>query len=495
MVTIPTIVCGALFSLGTLLAQAPAQAPAASQNPTQQPGATFEQVAASVQQQLTASLAELDTLRAQIAAEKIPLSKQLGQLEGDLTRVRADYQQQVRQLDSRTLDLSNLRAEIKLRHEEVGYLGNLLGEYLRNFESRLHIAELKRYGKPLQVAKLAPENKTLSEQQVFEAQAALLATSLERLEEALGGARFEGTAVDEGGAVRNGTFVVMGPAALFASADGVAVGSAEQRLGSLEPTILPLPTPELSTAAAQLVGGGLGTMGQFPLDPTLGNAHKIAATQDTFWQHVLKGGVVMWPILGLASAALLVALAKWLSLLFVRLPAGKQVSTLLAAVARRDATAAAVAAAQIRGPAGQMLAAGVEHLGEPRELVEEVMYETVLATRLRLNAWLPFIAITASSAPLLGLLGTVTGIMNTFTLMTAFGGGDPKALSSGISEALITTEFGLYVAIPSLLLYALLSRRARRITDRMEQCAVSLVNQLGKSPANVPAHQIAEVVA
>jgi biopolymer transport protein ExbB len=96
---------------------------------------------------------------------------------------------------------------------------------------------------------------------------------------------------------------------------------------------------------------------------------------------------------------------------------------------------------------------------------------------------LPFVAICATSAPLLGLLGTVTGIMNTFSLMTVFGTGDPKTLSSGISEALITTEYGLIVAIPSLLLHAFLSRRARRVLDEMEQVAIAFLNQLRKSEA------------
>ena len=73
--------------------------------------------------------------------------------------------------------------------------------------------------------------------------------------------------------------------------------------------------------------------------------------------------------------------------------------------------------------------------------------------------------------------------MNTFSLMTVFGTGDPKTLSSGISEALITTEYGLIIAIPSLLLHAFLSRRARRILDEMEQSAVAFLNQLRKSGA------------
>jgi hypothetical protein len=95
---------------------------------------------------------------------------------------------------------------------------------------------------------------------------------------------------------------------------------------------------------------------------------------------------------------------------------------------------------------------------------------------------LPFIAICAASAPLLGLLGTVTGIIDTFKMMTVFGSGDVKALSGGISKALITTEYGLIVAIPSLLLHAFLSRKARAIVASMEGAAVAFANQVQKSP-------------
>jgi len=81
----------------------------------------------------------------------------------------------------------------------------------------------------------------------------------------------------------------------------------------------------------------------------------------------------------------------------------------------------------------------------------------------------------------LGLLGTVTGIINTFKLITVFGTGDVKTLSGGISEALITTKFGLIVAIPSLLLHAFLSRKARGVVDQMEKAAVAFINQVSKT--------------
>ncbi|MBK8098718.1 MAG: MotA/TolQ/ExbB proton channel family protein [Planctomycetes bacterium] len=440
---------------------------------------TLAEATAAIQTRLTDSVAELAQQRQQQTAAIVPLSRQLAELEAELVRVRQQYQEQSRLVDGRALELTNLRTEIAAGKEEATYLGNLLGEYLRAFESRLHIAELQRHREVVEQARLAADNTRMDPKDVFTAQAAVLGAALERLDDALGGARFAGSAVEPNGTMTKGTFVLIGPAALFRSDDGRVVGTAEQRLGSLEPAVIPFDKPEDRAAAEQLITSGAG---RFPFDASQGNAHKIEAIQETLWQHILKGGPVMWPILGIAALALLVALWKWLRLTLVRSPSQTSIEALLEAMSRRDRDGVRHAAEAVRGPTGRMLQSGVEHLQEPRELVEEVMYETVLSTRLQLQSMLPFIAITAASAPLLGLLGTVTGIMNTFTLMTVFGTGDVKTLSSGISEALITTEFGLYVAIPSLILHAFLSRKCKRIIDDMEKAGVAFVNQLGLTP-------------
>jgi biopolymer transport protein ExbB len=442
---------------------------------------SFERADLSVQKKLEAGLAELTALRQKIVMEKIPLSRRLRDLEDGLTEVRRDYQQTTRTLDSRTLDLTNLRSEIQSREQEKAYLSNLLGEYIRNFESRLHIAELHRYEDVLESAKLAPENSNLSDLEIYQAQAALVSASLERLENALGGDKFNGPAIGPGGLVKEGVFVLVGPAAIFRSDDGKVVGTAEQRLGSLEPAVIAFENSGDESAAAKTAANGVG---RFPLDPTLGNAHKMEATKQTLWEHISKGGLTMIPILGLAFAALLVAIFKWLQLSRMRSPNNEQINVLLHVVSEHDQTTAAEVAASINGPAGEMLGAGIEHIREPRDLIEEVMFEKILSAKLKLESWLPFIAISASSAPLLGLLGTVTGIINTFKLITVFGSGDVKSLSGGISEALITTEFGLIVAIPSLLLHAFLSRKSRGTIDQMEKAAIALMNQLGKTPYN-----------
>lgn len=452
--------------------------PLSAQGPA---GERFDGAASQVDRRLEEAIAELAALRDQIAAETIPRSRTLSELEQQLIEVRAEYQSAARLFDNRTLEVSNLTREIKARSDEVGYLSNLLSEYARNFEARLHIAELQRHRESLAAVRLLSEGagaEATDPSTGFETQLALIVESIDRLDEALGGTRFEGTVVDPEGIVRAGRFALLGPVAVFRSEDGIHVGTAEQRLGSLEPTLIPFLDPIDVAAASALIERGTG---ELPLDPTLGSAHRVAATEETLLEHIKAGGPVMVPIFALAGAALLVALYKFVRFLFIRRPSKRALRDLMQAVAAHEHAGAARSARRVGGPAGRMLVAGVEHLGHSRELIEEVMYEVVLQTRLKLQRMLPFIAICAAAAPLLGLLGTVTGIITTFKLITIFGSGDVKTLSGGISQALITTEYGLIVAIPALLMHALLSRKAKGITDQMEIVAMQLVNQIAKS--------------
>ena len=119
---------------------------------------------------------------------------------------------------------------------------------------------------------------------------------------------------------------------------------------------------------------------------------------------------------------------------------------------------------------------GVEHVDQDREVVEEMLFERILRVRPTLERFLPFLAITAAAAPLLGLLGTVIGMIKTFQLITIFGTGDAKSLSSGISEALVTTALGLIVAIPTLIMHGGLSRMAKHKLGLLEQISTAFVN-------------------
>jgi biopolymer transport protein ExbB len=443
---------------------------------------TFAQSEPDLQQKLESSLQELSNVRKTIASEKLPMVKGLNALEDDVLDVRLEHQAITRQLDSRNLDLNNLRADIKARKGEKNYISNLLGEYTRNFETRLHIAELDQYDEIVQSAILAPDNSNLSDEEIFVTQTLLVESSINRLQSVVGGAAFSGTAAGEDGLVKQGEFLLVGPIALFAANDGSLSGIAEQRLGSLEPTVLPFADPAnaVMIAAAVEAKGGL-----FPFDPSLGNARKIEETQETFKEHIQKGGMVAYVILGMFGLCVVIAVIKWIQLSLIPKPNEKTVQPVLRAMLVNDHATAASEIKKIKGPTGAMLSVGIEHINEPKDLVEEVMYEEMLTTRMKVTKLTPVLNICASTAPLMGLLGTVTGIINTFKLITVFGSGDVKTLSGGISEALITTELGLVVAISALVLSAFLTRKAKSITDNMEQIAILFMNRATRSVEEV----------
>jgi biopolymer transport protein ExbB len=113
--------------------------------------------------------------------------------------------------------------------------------------------------------------------------------------------------------------------------------------------------------------------------------------------------------------------------------------------------------------------------------VEEHLQAYLLRQRLVLERWLPSLRVIAAAAPLLGLLGTVTGMIRTFTLITVFGTGNAARLSSGISEALVTTVEGLIVAIPTLVIYGYLSQQSQQALSQLDGFAVEISASMEES--------------
>jgi len=129
-----------------------------------------------------------------------------------------------------------------------------------------------------------------------------------------------------------------------------------------------------------------------------------------------------------------------------------------------------------RSPVVQVIKAALKARGSSRDVLESVLQEAILHELPTLQKGLAILAIFGAIAPLLGLLGTVTGMIETFRVITVYGTGDPKLMSGGISEALITTELGLIVAIPIMLLHTVLSRQADHVIGDMEKQAVHMTN-------------------
>lgn len=464
----PSILCGALLALLAAVLPLSANEPRSLDDALN--------LARTRSAETAATLAET---AARIEAERVPLATKLATLEDELAEARKEFERVVRVRDGRSLDLTNLQTRAKNLTEQEKYVSGLIDDYIRNAEARLHIAEAQRHGEALAALKSAAENGNLAPKDRLAARLDLIDLSLTRLESGTGGDLYAGSAADADGRIRDGKFLQLGPLVWFASDDKALVGPSDSRLGSAEPSVLPLPDLD-EAAAATLADAILSGTGELPLDPTQGQAIKLALARDTIADEVRKGGAVMIPMGILAGISLLIAIIKWIQFTFISRPGAGRLRKIFTALASGDTSEALRLSKGVRGPIGALLVTAINHLGEPEDLVEEALYEATLKAKTNLNSYLPFIGITAAAAPLLGLLGTVTGMISTFKLITIFGTGDAGNFSAGISEALITTKWGLILAIPSLLIHAFLTRKARAVLDDMEKTSLAYLSHINK---------------
>jgi len=202
-----------------------------------------------------------------------------------------------------------------------------------------------------------------------------------------------------------------------------------------------------------------------------------------------SGGLIGWIIVVLGLVGLLLVVLRVVFLKRASSSTGKVIDTVGSHVKRGDREAAL---GLLRGKASstsRVVAAAIRNLDRDREHLEDIVSEAILHESTHLNRFGAVIMVIAAVSPLLGLLGTVTGMISTFDVITEFGTGDPKLLSGGISIALVTTQLGLIVAIPLLLLGNVLSGWAERIKDEMEKAALRVINQYieARSSAEAPA--------
>jgi len=432
----------------------------------------IERLATESSADLQKALTVLAAARQQIEAERQPLARQLAELEQKLADRRAEFAKAQRFQENLLVELNALKTESRQRADEVKYVDSLLTEYTRAFRSRLNFIEEPRYKAILENVDQAESSVDLSTADKFAQRSVLLVTALKRSEVVLGGELFEGKALDKRGRVQAGKVAIVGPVAMFASSSGDTAGLLQQELNKTDPTVMEI-DKKLAESSRTLVATGTG---QLALDATLGNASKLAALEETLYEKLAAGGPVMIPLLGLGLAALIVAGVKWFQFSRVRLATEADLQKVLGHLDNGDKQKALAYARGIPGPAGDLLATAVEHVEDKKEYIEEIVYEKMLGARTRLERGLPFLALAATAGPLMGLLGTVTGMIATFKLISSFGSGDPKLLAAGISEALIATATGMAVAIPALLLHAFLSRKAKGIIGSMEMTAVGFIN-------------------
>ena len=371
---------------------------------------------------------------------------------------------------------------MKARQDELAYIGNLLDEYARTFESKVNVSELQYCGEAIDNAKQATENTALSASEKFVRQIAFANVSLKRLFDAIGGMRFPGVGVDLHGTVVSGQFAIIGPVALFRAANGGQAGLVVPQSGSTKPLIRPLEGP-MQAGIVSLVESGEGTL---PLDPSRGGALKALVQKTNLFHIFEKGGPIMWPLLFASILALGTVIERVIFLISEkRKRDAKAMDEFFAAVERGDIEGATRIS---NASKFYVLCALGYALAHKETSLASAMMSAQAQELKRYRRGIPILDTVITLAPLLGLLGTVTGMMGSFSLI----GGDlsaPGAITGGIAEALIATAFGLGIAITSLLPFNFLNTRTEDARYEIESAATQLELLVHPTPA-VPARSV-----
>ncbi|MBN1832199.1 MAG: MotA/TolQ/ExbB proton channel family protein [Deltaproteobacteria bacterium] len=391
---------------------------------------------------------ELSATEADISKEREELSRRINRAQNRVLDLRQKSVAARRAADEETLSLSKIENRLKVWQEQSEYQSRLLTGFLDR-SGRRSLGDIVEFN--------LEEDLQLLNQLLAEQQARLYP-----------GWRQE-SIVSPDGQIEDGDVLNLGPIHLFMRAERQQSGliNREHHMNRVSMLF----DRETHAGIADLYRDANGSI---TFDPTLSRALLLAEDQETILEHLQKGGIWIIPILLFALFASITAVCKAVSLF--RMPPLFPALAERVAAAMKDNTAALKSIMEkVHGPQKELLQIALTP--QTAEQRDDRLHAALLTHRNRLERWLGAIAMTASVSPLLGLLGTVSGMIATFKLMTLFGAGDPSSVSAGISEALVTTEMGLIVAIPALLAHALMSRKVRNIYSQLEGDAV-LLSQL-----------------
>ena len=225
------------------------------------------------------------------------------------------------------------------------------------------------------------------------------------------------------------------------------------------------PTGKYKDMAIQFIEATPGAMVHAPLDFSKGQILKLVTASPSLKDKIKQGGLVGYVIIGLGIFGLLLALLKFLSLFF----SGSKIKSQLKSKTPK-----------VNNALGRIMQVYSGNPDSDIETMELKMDEAILRETAPLESGLSFIKVMYVIAPLMGLLGTVVGMIATFQMITLFGTGDPKSMAGGISQALVTTVLGLVVAIPLTILHSVLQSMARKQTQILEEQSAGIIARMAE---------------
>ncbi len=421
--------------------------------------------------------------------------KQLKMAISDMEESLKSLESDIRSMKTEYLELGNKQEELtgKLNQAEMdmkGYAG-VIRQTARDISSIIFKSHFSA-----QVPERVDILKSIQDPDQFpgiEAVKGLTGLILEEMMKTGQVETFQGNYLDRDGKMKDGTLLTIGPfSAVYNTSDETGFlrySEAYQRFTALST----LPPWNMQRNLETYIKGDTDAV---YFDPSGGAALKRISHRSTLTGKIKKGGLLVWPILAIGGFALLIVMERLIFLQRVHANADRLMKKFNQLAAKADWDGCRKLLAPKKGrPVYNVLMAGFKAVDQSRENLENILQEAILKELPRLERFLPALKVMAAVSPLIGLLGTVTGMIGTFHVITLYGTGDPRLMSGGISEALVTTMLGLGVAIPVMLFHAFLRRRIEHIVGDMEEKAVALSNiicgrcRIGDAASDLPVNR------
>ena len=355
--------------------------------------------------------------------------------------------------DANELELTELNETLQIRIGDMGELFGVVrqvaGDAKGTVETSLVTAQLP--GRSAIADELAGATALPSIADLRELQALLL----EEMIESGKSVRFSRTIEDAGGFKQPSEVVRIGVFNAVNENGYLAFDPATTSLRELPRQ----PAARYLNSAVDYFAAGTG-FATLAIDPTRGSLLSLVVRTPGFLEQVNQGGAVGYVIILLALAGISLALIQYVSLQL----AGRKIASQL----KSDS-------ASTDNPLGRVLAVYEANPNVPVETLDLKLDEAIMRETPALERFHGTIKVLAGIAPLMGLLGTVVGMIRTFQSITLFGTGDPKLMADGISQALVTTVEGLVAAIPLVFMHAVLTSKSRNLIDILETQSAGLV--------------------
>ncbi|MEN8635438.1 MotA/TolQ/ExbB proton channel family protein [Pseudoalteromonas distincta] len=390
-----------------------------------------------------------------ISKEQATLAKQIFTKQQSLSKLRAQAAVNRRLADENTLSLDQLQTRLDTWQQQQQYQLNLLSRFVRQNTSNSDSSNESTNN----------QNELLSR----------VISQINNQEQALYPHFNKQSIVLSNGELSQASTLQVGPVAWFSTQTPKLMGllNLDDESSALKVALVQSTSDDNPLDNTLNQNGAGSTLLTF--DPSLTHLVTSQAQQESPLEHLEKGGLWAIPIILFACFALTIALLKAAQLL--RLSKIKMHSQM-----QLQQFFKAENSSEFAGMQQQLFNLTLQ--SEKGQIRDDQLFNQLIHDKHKLDNFIGAIAVTAAVAPLLGLLGTVSGMIETFKMMTLFGSGDPEVVSGGIAQALITTELGLVVAIPALVLNALLSRKAKAYYSQLEGFALQL-SQLEKGETNV----------